>query len=169
MVSNLPDGFAMNPTCEDERVTVHVAPGTYRQQIIIDTPYISIVNDTDEEVKITWYYGIGYKYYSAKGGYYNAASAFDKFYKYSVDRWGATVRVTTKATAFRAKGITFENSFNRYITEEELSDKVEWDGSSIKFDRTPGIDVQSKAATERAAAMALEADLSEFDSCKFFA
>ena len=159
---------AMNPTCEDERVTVHVAPGTYRQQIIIDTPYISIVNDTDEEVKITWYYGIGYKYYSAKGGYYNAASAFDKFYKYSVDRWGATVRVTTKATAFRAKGITFENSFNRYITEEELSDKVEWDGSSIKFDRTPGIDVQSKAATERAAAMALEADLSEFDSCKFF-
>ena len=54
---------AMNPSKEDERVTIHIKPGTYREQIVVTTPYISFVNDeknSGKEVLLTWYYGIGY-------------------------------------------------------------------------------------------------------------
>ena len=56
---------AMNPTKEEERISIYIAPCTYREQIRINTPYLSFINESDEEVLITWYYGIGYKYYSA--------------------------------------------------------------------------------------------------------
>ncbi|WP_205672304.1 hypothetical protein [Ammoniphilus sp. YIM 78166] len=59
----------MNPTDEAHRITIHIAPGVYREQLIIKTPYITLVNanpnptsDPSTQVKITWYYGIGYKY-----------------------------------------------------------------------------------------------------------
>lgn len=61
----------MNPTDEAHRITIHIAPGVYRAQLVIKTPYITLVNsnsnptsDPSTQVKITWYYGIGYKYYS---------------------------------------------------------------------------------------------------------
>ena len=52
---------------ENNGVTIHIAPGTYREQVIISTPYVRLVNDeksSGKEVLLTWYYGIGYKYYS---------------------------------------------------------------------------------------------------------
>lgn len=159
---------AMNPTSEAERITVHIAPGIYREQIVLETPYISLVNDTDDEVRLTWYYGIGYKYYSMESGFYNAEKAYDQFDKGAPNKWGTSVYVKNSATAFRAKGITFENSFNRYITDEELEDGVELDPEySIAVVRNYGVDVQSKAATERAAAMVIEADQTEFQNCAF--
>ena len=52
----------INPSSESERIIIHIAPGTYREQINVNTPYISFVNDTpSQEVLLTWYYGIGYK------------------------------------------------------------------------------------------------------------
>ncbi|HAN44582.1 MAG TPA: hypothetical protein DCP97_04235, partial [Ruminococcaceae bacterium] len=159
---------AMNPTSEAERITIHIAPGTYREQIIISTPYITLVNDEKEDVLLTWYYGIGYKYYSSDAtGYYNPENAYDKFEKKIVQRWGASTRVLDSATGFRAENIIFEASFNRYITDEELEDGVEVSGESITFNRKYGADVSSKAATERSAAMAIEADDSEFYNCSF--
>ncbi len=159
---------AMNPTSEAQRITVHIAPGTYREQVIVTTPYVSFVNDTDEEVLLTWYYGIGYKYYSADStGYYNPENAYDKYEKKIASDWGTTVYVKPSATAFRAEGITFENSFNRYITDEELADGVEATGETITVERNYGLDVQSKAATERAAAIVIKADKAEFKDCSF--
>ncbi|MCH5250823.1 MAG: chitobiase/beta-hexosaminidase C-terminal domain-containing protein, partial [Lachnospiraceae bacterium] len=154
----------------DQRVTIHIAPGTYREQIIVNAPYVSFVNDTDEEVLLTWYYGIGYKYYSAAStGFYNAEDAYDKFNKGIAQRWGVTVFVKNTATAFRAENITFENSFNRYITEEELEDGVELSYTeSIRFVRNYGVDVKSKAATERAAAITIQGDQAEFLNCGFY-
>ncbi|MGN0630095.1 MAG: pectinesterase family protein, partial [Ruminococcus sp.] len=68
----------------------------------------------------------------------------------------------------RAEYITFENSFNRYVTDEEIADGVEPSGSqSITFQRKKGVDVTSKTATERAAAIAVEGDYSEFLGCTF--
>ena len=64
---------SLNPSSESTRVTIHIAPGTYRQQVIVQTPYVSFVNDEPQngDVVLTWYYGIGYKYYSANSkGYY---------------------------------------------------------------------------------------------------
>ncbi len=162
---------AMNPDSEKKRIKIHIAPGTYREQILVETPYISFVNENPEqEVKLTWYYGIGYKYYSANAaGYYDEESAFDCYEKNIAAKWGVCTYVLETATAFRAENITFEASFNRYVTEEEIADGVEPSLlESIRFDRTQeGADVTSKPATERAAALCVDGDLAEFYNCSF--
>ena len=161
----------IKPSSESQRVTIHIAPGTYREQVTVNTPYLSFVNDTpSQKVTLTWYYGIGYKYYSVgSNGEYSADAAKAKNAKNEpTQRWGCSVRLRSGANFFRAENITFENSFNRYVTDEELADGVEVSGSqSITFRRQQGADVQQKAATERAAAMAIEADCCEFKSCAF--
>ncbi len=155
----------MGVDSEAKRVTVHIAPGVYREQIVLNTPYVTFMNDTpDKEVKLTWYYGIGYKYFSSNG-FYDPELAFDKYEKAIADRWGTTVRV--KGRGFRAEGITFENSLNYALTDEELSDGVESTKTTILLERDYALDVESKAATERAAAICVEANENEFFNCKF--
>lgn len=159
---------AMNPSSEEERITIHIAPGTYREQVIITTPYLSLVNDSDKEVLMTWYYGIGYEYYSADGtGYYNVENAYDQYAKSTASKWGCAVYVKNTATGFSADGIVFENSFNRYLTDEEIEDGVTPAADTGLPQRKYGTDVASKAATERATAMAVEADKVEFTNCAF--
>ena len=159
---------AMNPSSEEERITIHIAPGTYREQVIITTPYLSLVNDSDKEVLMTWYYGIGYEYYSADGtGYYNVENAYDQYAKSTASKWGCAVYVKNTATGFSADGIVFENSFNRYLTDEEIEDGVTPAADTGLPQRKYGTDVASKAATERATAMAVEADKVEFINCAF--
>ena len=166
----------LGPKDESSRVTIHIAPGTYRQQVQVQTPYITFVNDEPSkgEVLLTWYYGIGYKYYSANDkGVYDANAAKSKSAKHPAkQRWGATVLLTNKASNFKAKDITFENSFNRYMTNEEIADGVEVLGDSntspINVQRNSGLDVKSKAATERGAALAADCGYAEFLNCKFY-
>lgn len=168
----------MNPADEAHRITIHIAPGVYRAQLIITTPYITLVNahpnpssDPDTQVKITWYYGIGYKYYSAsEDGFYSTDHAFDRYAKNIASKWGGTVFLTSTATDFKAENIIFENSFNRYITAEELEDGVELaqvSGSTVRVEREEHTDVTSKAATERAAAIIIEGNHAEFLNCSF--
>ncbi|MBR6761523.1 MAG: pectate lyase, partial [Oscillospiraceae bacterium] len=163
---------AMKPSSEADRITIAIAPGTYREQIIINTPYLSFVNSNPSggEVLLTWYYGIGYQYYSCdNNGYYNAANAAAKSSKGKPARWGTAVRINSGAKYFRAENITFENSFNRYLTNEEIADGVSISGeSSITYQRYHGVEVRSKAATERAAACCVEAAYSEFYNCNFY-
>ena len=166
----------LGPKDESSRVTIHIAPGTYRQQVQVQTPFITFVNDEPSkgEVLLTWYYGIGYKYYSANDkGVYDANAAKSKSAKHPAkQRWGATVLLTNKASNFKAKDITFENSFNRYMTNEEIADGVEVLGDSntspINVQRNSGLDVKSKAATERGAALAADCGYAEFLNCKFY-
>ena len=159
----------MKPASETERITIHIAPGVYREQIIVQAPYVTFVNDdpSQGEVKLTWYQGIGYQYYSVKDGFYNAESAYDKFEKGEAKNWGAAVQI--KATGFLAKNIVFEHSLNRYITDEEIEDGVEPTATSGKPARNYSLDVNSKNATERGAALYLDtgADNAEFYQCKF--
>jgi pectin methylesterase-like acyl-CoA thioesterase len=166
----LADAARMNPASEAQRITIHIAPGIYRDQLKIETPYISLVNtDPSKEVKITWYYGVGYVYYSADKGYYNEDRAFDKYAKSTADKWGATVYLTNKANGFRAENIVFENSFNKYVTQEELNDGVQPDpvNPTNTTVRTLSLDARSRGATERAAAIAIESDNTEFYKCSF--
>lgn len=165
---------SINPKSESERVKIHIAPGTYREQVVVQTPYVSFINDEpSEDVLLTWYYGIGYKYYSVNDkGFYDANSAKQTSVKNTPSyRWGATVQLRPQAQYFKAEHITFENSFNRYLTNEELKDGVELTGdasvSNISFQRKSGTDVKSKAATERAAALSADAAYSEFYACDF--
>jgi hypothetical protein len=67
-----------------------ITPGVYRNQLIVDVPYITLKNaDPTKEVKLTWYYGIGYKYYSAdESGWYNEDLAYDKFSKKNCRKMG---------------------------------------------------------------------------------
>ncbi|MCR4821884.1 MAG: hypothetical protein K5873_03315 [Treponema sp.] len=159
---------AMNPLQERERITIMITPGVYRNQLIIDVPYITLKNaDPAKEVKLTWYYGIGYNYYSAdKDGWYDEDLAYDKFSKKGVAKWGGATYIKADAKAFRAEGITFETSFNKYVTDEEIADGVEMDGS-FNFVRKLNSDVRSKASTERASAILIEAQEAEFKDCKF--
>ena len=163
---------SINPTSESQRVTIHIAPGTYRQQVVVQTPYIKFVNDEPSkgDVLLTWYYGIGYKYYSANSkGYYDSSLAKSKSGKNVANyRWGATVQLWPKATYFQAENIVFENSFNRYITSEEIADGVECTNETLTVARKSGVDVQSKSYTERAAAFSADAAYCEFLNCKFY-
>ena len=34
---------AMNPSDESKRITVHIAPGVYREQVLVDTPYVNLL------------------------------------------------------------------------------------------------------------------------------
>lgn len=162
----------MSPASEDNRITIHIAPGIYREQITIDTPYITLINDSATgEAKLTWYYGIGYKYYSmGSDGYYSEDAAFDKYSKGLANTWGCAVNVTKNASDFKAENIVFENSFNKYVTEEELADGVEPDddpSTSITFTRRLYADVTAKTATERAAAAVIKGTRAEFYNCSF--
>ena len=166
---------SLNPSGEGSRVTIHIAPGKYREQVTINTPYITFVNDEPSKgtVTITWYYGIGYKYYSCNpNGYYDANYAKKKSSRYIAAKWGATVQLWQNAKYFKASNIIFENSFNRYMTSEEISDGItlanDAKASSITFKRTSSSNVNTREATERAAALTIEAPYAEFYSCKFY-
>lgn len=167
----------MNPASEAQRITIHIAPGIYRAQLKIKTPYITLVNsDPSKQVKITWYYGFGYNYYSVgSDGFYNADLAFDKYLKGNVSNgvWGGSVYLTSSAKGFKAENIVFENSFNKYVTSEELADGISicnnfpQSVSGSLTERTSSTDVTTKVNTERAAAMIIEADNVEFNNCSF--
>ena len=127
----------------------------------MDTPYITFINDESEngDTMLTWYYGIGYKYYSeSEDGLYDATLAEKKSSKNPAKkRWGTTVHLFKKASYFKAQNIVFENSFDRYMTEEEVEDGVEVSGeTAITEKRTDSLDVKTRAATERAAALSLK-------------
>ncbi len=155
----------------NERVTIKVDPGEYREQVYIDVPNITLESNggNKDNTKITWYYGIGYKYYSVVDSVYNPYAEYEKYEKGVVDKFsGATVVTTAKATGFNAKNICFENSFNKYMTDEEISDGVEFGGDeSLKVVRKETTDVKSKNATGSAAAYANFADKTEFFDCSF--
>ena len=139
---------------------------TYREQVIIDMPNVTLKTSGAEKAKITWYYGIGYAYYSlGTDGYYSRDRAMTRNSIKMVDpaRWGAAVLVKSKGNGFKAKNIIFENSFNQYYTTEEVVDGVTPNGvQSITYNRqlTSGQSgykaADAKAITERAAAIGFE-------------
>ncbi len=157
----------MGERTKEQRVNIHIAPGIYREQVLIDTPYISLINDTpDKKVLITWYYGIGCSYYSCKNGYYNPYNDYDKYEKGSADKWGAAVYIKESADGFIAENIHFESSFNKYMTDEEVDDGVTV-STEEKPQRTISSIVTNSAFTEHASAFATEANENDFYKCVF--
>lgn len=69
-----------------ERVTITLTDALYREQVMVDTPYVTISSEAGST--ITWYYGSGYTYYSADmNGYYSEARAVDKYEKELKSEW----------------------------------------------------------------------------------
>ncbi len=170
-VQSAVDAASAMTRANGERVTIKLDPGVYREQVVINTPNITLESNggSRDDTKISWYYGIGYKYYSSVDSYYDPYADYDKFAKGDVTKyWGAAVITNATAEGFRAQNITFENSFNKYMTSEEIADGVEPNGiESINLQRKENTTVDSRAATERAAALVNYADKLEFKDCAF--
>ncbi|MBQ9519076.1 MAG: hypothetical protein IJR59_04195 [Firmicutes bacterium] len=155
----------------EKPVTVKIDPGVYREQVVVNRPNITFESNGGDasNTKITWYYGIGYKYYSCVNSYYDPYADYDKFDKGDVvSYWGSAVILQKGAANFKAEGITFENSFNKYMTDEEIADGAEPNGrEAITVARKENTNVDTKASTERAAALVNYADKVEFKNCSF--
>lgn len=164
------NAMTSRPSGEEGRTEIVVDPGTYCEQVRVNVPYVTLkAADENNKPTLTWYYGIGYTYYSANKGYYDEAYYVERTAKSTATRWGCTLRV--EASNFLAENIIFENSFNCRVTDEELTDGV-WpevdpaDGG--KPDRTvSGFDAKTKDATERAAAFAGDSTNYECYQCEF--
>ena len=139
---------------------------TYREQVVIDIANVTLKTSGEEKATITFYYGIGYAYYSLNdNGYYDRDRAMTRNTIKMIDpsRWGCTVLVKNTGNGFKAENIIFENSFNQYYTTEEVADGVRPNGAqAITYDRTlnPGDEgykaADTRTVTERAAAIAFE-------------
>ena len=156
-----------------EKTTILIEPGTYREEITIDVPGLSLKNasrrpsiglknhgvDCDgNAVRLSWYYGHGYQYRSM-GERVNYGGSRER-------RWNASVLVT--APDFYAENIIFENSFNLYVCDLEAADSLvdisqsdmPWTEKErpkkvmpVRPKETGCTDVQQKRFRERAAAI----------------
>ena len=154
---------------------------TFKEQVYVDMAGVTLKTSGEAPATITWYYGIGYCYYSLNAnGYYDKDRAMTRNTMLQVHpaRWGATVLVTNKGNNFKAENIIFENSFNQRYTEEEVADGVKavpMGDTKITYDRTlaegaTGYNAaDSKEVTERAAAIGFENNPKgcELYKCKF--
>ncbi len=143
---------------------------TYEEQVKIQINGVTLKTDGDAKATISWYYGIGYTYYSlGSDGYYDKDRAMTKVGKLErdPDRWGAVVRVT--GNNFTAENIIFENTFNQRATAAEIADGVVYNGcQAITVDRTAsGFVADTRSSTERAAAIAIEGRGTELYNCEF--
>ncbi|MDO4327427.1 MAG: pectinesterase family protein [bacterium] len=162
---------------EDQNVTLLLCDEEYFEQVIINTPNITLKAAEGVTPSIRWYYGIGYKYYSiGNDGYYDLKAANDKFEKNFAVKWGAVVNVQSKAVGFSAEGIEFVNTFNQYVTEAEIEDGAEVITSEeygqnvsgfIQERTSTDMDVANTKNVERAAALVCDADKAEFYQCTF--
>ena len=182
----------------DERVTVSIEPGNYEEMLVVDVPNVTLKNASDNPtntltnsgvgiddnaVRITWYYGHGYTYYSMGSDYkYDSdVLATNKANGYASvvnpgsgtgTYWNATVVVS--ASGFEAKDIIFENSFNQYMSAKAAEDVIvpqsgAKEGSIARADMSAGdTTLQNKSYVERAAALALTSSATEsyFDGCR---
>nr|WP_297707972.1 pectinesterase family protein [uncultured Butyrivibrio sp.] len=183
---------------DGERVTISIEPGDYEEMLVVDTPNVTFenasatptnslkdagVNIDENAVRITWYYGHGYTYYSMGSDYkYDAdVLATNKANGYpSVENPGAgtatywNASVVVDAKGFEAKNIIFENSFNQYMSKKAAEDVIVAQSSakegSVKRATMAAGDttVQDKSYVERATALALTGAATEcyFDGCK---
>ncbi len=160
-------------------VTIILNDDYYQEQVVVDVPDITLKSGLESGSTISWYYGLGGdSYYSAyldtsidkNHLFYNEAHAVDRYESATIGQtpgnWGSTVNLKSTATGFKAENITFENSFNYYITETEKQDIAK---SGSLLDRTAsGADPTLYKSKERACALYNRgAKNIEFNSCNF--
>ena len=159
---------------ESGRITIEIDPGNYTEQVRVNSGYVTLkAADAANPPEINWYYGIGYIYYSAgPDQYYSEDCAVAKTAKKPVTRWGCAVRIEQPYVLM--ENIKVIDTFNCRVVPEEIADGVEAAGPGIygdvsgKPDRTvEGYDAMKKDATERAAAIAIDANNFEAYKCEF--
>ena len=143
------------PKSEEERITVVFAPGVYREHTELTAPFITykaMQPESEEPVNITFYYGCGFKYYSL-----NQTDASAK---------SPSTIINKAAHDFIAENIMFENSFNIYLTEEELTDYCEYPINTRSVtDRARGDLIRESTYQTQALALRVDADRCQFINC----
>ncbi len=184
-----------------DRVTISIEPGNYEEMLVIDVPNVTLQNAVSganitpvnkgvdiasDSVRITWYYGHGYTYYSMGSDckYDEELLEVNKANRYASfvnpgsgttagSYWNASVVIS--AAGFEAKDIIFENSFNQYMSEKAAEDVIvpqngAKEGDVARAGMSAGdTTVQHKKYVERAAAVAMTKSAQEayFDHCAF--
>ncbi|MCH5213285.1 MAG: hypothetical protein J1G06_09730 [Oscillospiraceae bacterium] len=163
----------IRPEGESGRVTIVIDAGVYPKPLVIDAPYVTLkAADMNNRPVIQWHYALGYVYYSAHNGFYDEQYAAAKRSKGTVEMWGPVCRITGEHV--KIDGCVFKNTFNCEVTDEERADGCEaakyneYIDVNEKPERTaPDYDPMAKSATERAAAIAIDADHAELYNSDF--
>ncbi len=188
---------------DGQRVTISIQPGNYEEMLVVDVPDITLKNASadpsleltnkgvdiaPEAVRITWYYGCGYNYYSMNDNckydpdllQVNKENGYESFVNpgdgvINGSYWNSTVVV--EASGFRAEGIIFENSFNQYVSAKSVEDVIVPNDECKEDKAAPraamktvgDTTVQGYSYKERAGALSMGDNCTEmyFENCKF--
>ena len=154
-------GMQNRPEGEAGRVTINLTSDVF-EQVVMVAPYVTLKGNGHT---ISWYYGVGTKYYSIDPatGLYNKTLAMDKYSSEEGNGslWGGVFIV--RGNNFVAENTTFLNTYNYYLTEAEKTDIA---GSNLSVDRlAEGADVSDYKFKERSNAFYIEADNIEVFNC----
>ena len=149
------------PEGEAGRVTINLTSDVF-EQVVMAAPYVTLKGNGHT---ISWYYGVGTKYYSIDPatGLYNKTLAMDRYSSEEGNGslWGGVFIV--RGNNFVAENTTFLNTYNYYLTEAEKTDIA---GSNLSVDRlAEGADVSDYKFKERSNAFYIEADNIEVFNC----
>ena len=154
-------GMQNRPEGEAGRVTINLTSDVF-EQVVMVAPYVTLKGNGHT---ISWYYGVGTKYYSIDPatGLYNKTLAMDRYSSEEGNGslWGGVFIV--RGNNFVAENTTFLNTYNYYLTEAEKTDIA---GSNLAVDRlAEGADVSDYKFKERSNAFYIEADNIEVFNC----
>ena len=154
-------GMQNRPEGEAGRVTINLTSDVF-EQVVMAAPYVTLKGNGHT---ISWYYGVGTKYYSIDPatGLYNKTLAMDRYSSEEGNGslWGGVFIV--RGNNFIAENTTFLNTYNYYLTEAEKTDIA---GSNLSVDRlAEGVDVSDYKFKERSNAFYIEADNIEVFNC----
>lgn len=154
-------GMQNRPEGEAGRVTINLTSDVF-EQVVMAAPYVTLKGNGHT---ISWYYGVGTKYYSIDPatGLYNKTLAMDRYSSEEGNEslWGGVFIV--RGNNFVAENTTFLNTYNYYLTEAEKTDIA---GSNLSVDRlAEGADVSDYKFKERSNAFYIEADNIEVFNC----
>ena len=154
-------GMQNRPEGEAGRVTINLTSDVF-EQVVMAAPYVTLKGNGHT---ISWYYGVGTKYYSIdpSTGLYNKTLAMDRYSSEEGNGslWGGVFIV--RGNNFVAENTTFLNTYNYYLTEAEKTDIA---GSNLSVDRlAEGADVSDYKFKERSNAFYIEADNIEVFNC----
>ncbi len=188
---------------DGQRVTIAIDPGNYEEMLVVDVPNVTLknasatpslkvidqgVNIDPNAVRVTWYYGCGYNYYSMNDQCkydpellaVNRENGYESFVNPGdgVDNdsyWNSTVLL--KASGIQCYGIIFENSFNQYVSPKSVEDvivpnsecKENKDAPRAQMKTVGDTTVQDYTYKERAGALAITDNCTGmyFENCKF--
>lgn len=154
-------GMQNRPEGEAGRVTINLTSDVF-EQVVMAAPYVTLKGNGHT---ISWYYGVGTKYYSIDPatGLYNKTLAMDRYSSEEGNGslWGGVFIV--RGNNIVAENTTFLNTYNYYLTEAEKTDIA---GSNLSVDRlAEGADVSDYKFKERSNAFYIDADNIEVFNC----